>query len=633
MINAVIKKYECIVCNSPISLHTNTNNFYCKSCNSTTYKNENEALELQIFPVISASTSYIKIGTKGKWNDKEFVVIGRCRLWFEHRTKNYWTILFNDDLVAYLLEYVGFYSILTKSNINLKDTEISLSTLSKNKFYAISATEACKFIAKEATERIDIEGEFYLPKLNDNILVYEFECINNKKLKAIRYNLNLTVLFNEELVEFEHLQLTQTNINVTSKTFDCKNCSNNINIIDIENTQACICNKCNSQYQLKNFSLRFIEKNEIDKNKIYFAVGDILVFDKISYTINGIAIKQDYSIYKSKWREYCLYNISTGYAFLNEFDGHWTLVKELWSKADLEDSLETVIYNDQQFELFNKYNYKTIYSEGEFPYNLFKQNEITCYEYIAPPLMFIKEKNDKEITWFLGKHIDKKELQQQCKNSLPYKSGIGAIDPKYIVSKNKIVIAGLVAILVAIAVHLLSASTKSNTVLIDNYFSLPDSTQIYNTTIPNIYLPKNSSNITIVVNAAVDNSWFQLTANLVNTKDGAEYNIEQGVERYSGYEDGESWSEGSTEEEMNLSQIPSGNYVLNLQTTQDSYRKISGFNVKILYDTAIHRNLWFTILGIGIIALILHWINYNYNYRRWQNSPYFLNKYPSVSND
>jgi len=150
--------------------------------------------------------------------------------------------------------------------------------------------------------------------------------------------------------------------------------------------------------------------------------------------------KQEQNIYKSKWKEYTLYSRKSGYAFLSEYDGHWIFVKEeLNVPVLLLDNDTSFTYGNETFKLFNKYEYKLIDSAGEFPYNIFDdENTCTAYEYINPPAMWIKEQSKSEGTnWFIAEHIPKRTVEKAFNVSLPYKKGIGAVQPSGFKSSNR----------------------------------------------------------------------------------------------------------------------------------------------------------------------------------------------------
>lgn len=633
--NAVVKKYECCVCACPVALHDTTNYTFCENCKQWLAKNETGVLEIQYLKTIQTSNDYIKVGTKGIWQNKNFIVTGRCRLWFDNATESFWTILFDDKTVGFLKEYEGFYSVITKFDIDLAQTEISISTLTKNKSYKLVDSEICTFNEKRETNYIDAEGELGFPKFYDTITIYEFIYSSTKKILIVKFVFNENSIFLEEFASVEELSLTEINsAEIEYTNYKCEKCSNTIAILNEANTKAICCKGCGAHYKFERNKTVLAGSNDIDRVGICFNLKDKLVFDNVEYNIVGIAIKQDYSAYKSRWREYSLFNKISGYAYLSEYNGHWILLKELWNHEDidLDNGYEFLTYDEKEFELFNKYSYQTIYAEGEFTYNLFDKNNITCYEYIAPPLLLSKEKYKTSTSWFIGKHISKKEIEKQCDNAIPFQTGIGVVEPKGSVNTSKLTIATLLLILIATGLHLLASSVKEERELFSNSYYINDSTQVFNTSISDINLTKSSSNIILKINAPVSNSWIEVSAKLVNTKNGAEYNIDQGIEYYYGYEDGESWSEGSTTEEMHLNKIPSGNYVLSLQATQNSFNKVKDLYVSATYDTAIHRNWVLTLVFIVVFALIVYFVSYYYDYKRWQDSPYFLNKY-SASNE
>jgi hypothetical protein len=115
-----------------------------------------------------------------------------------------------------------------------------------------------------------------------------------------------------------------------------------------------------------------------------------------------------------------------------------------------------------------------------------------------------------------------------------------------------------------------------------------------------------------------------MQASLVNTDDGKEYSISKGVEYYSGYTDGESWSEGSRNDDAYLTGIPRGNYVITITGTRDSnsFNRPGNFGVTVIYDVGFIRNFLFCLLMIVGMAIIQYMIFVHYDKQRWYNSPF-----------
>jgi hypothetical protein len=149
-----------------------------------------------------------------------------------------------------------------------------------------------------------------------------------------------------------------------------------------------------------------------------------------------------------------------------------------------------------------------------------------------------------------------------------------------------------------------------------------DSTDVATVTGAKFELNK-TTNVSFHINAPVANSWFELNASLTNTITGEEFNIEQGVEYYYGFTDGESWSEGSTSEEAHMTGLPAGTYVLQMQGQREAgFSPIPWFSVEIRSDVPEDTNFWWAMGFVLIWPAIIYLLIDNNKRRRWQNSPF-----------
>ncbi len=95
-----------------------------------------------------------------------------------------------------------------------------------------------------------------------------------------------------------------------------------------------------------------------------------------------------------------------------------------------------------------------------------------------------------------------------------------------------------------------------------------------------------------------------------------------GVEYYSGYSGGESWSEGNQTTEKMISALPAGTYQILLQPYRENFSSINDFNLSIVADVPIWSNFWITAALILLFPAI-HWLReYTFEKRRWMNSDY-----------
>ena len=132
-------------------------------------------------------------------------------------------------------------------------------------------------------------------------------------------------------------------------------------------------------------------------------------------------------------------------------------------------------------------------------------------------------------------------------------------------------------------VLLIGLSTALNTKAM-NYTALR---QMYNftmngktndTTTPVFELLKDKANVELTFRADVDNSWFYISGEMVNDETGDTYYFERTCEYYHGVDGGESWSEGSSTQNILLSGVPGGKYYINFDTESGDFRALGDRN-------------------------------------------------------
>jgi hypothetical protein len=131
-----------------------------------------------------------------------------------------------------------------------------------------------------------------------------------------------------------------------------------------------------------------------------------------------------------------------------------------------------------------------------------------------------------------------------------------------------------------------------------------------------------TSNLEFDLRAPVQNEWVDLEATLVNDQTGEEYAFEVGVEYYSGYEGGESWSEGSRSESRFISALPAGRYHLNLFPSKAPTSHNLHFELEAKRDVSMFSNFYLTLLAVLLYPAYQWWRMGNFERLRWMNSDY-----------
>lgn len=623
----VTQLYECAVCKRPLLFsHPDINIKVC-SCGAVNNRKEGGVILLKPYLTVAAADSIVQPGTTGKWNNEQFTVTGRIRFWFEENVFNYWTIVFAGNTIGYLAEGYGLYAIYRQMKPGLPLPSSKFSLLDINDKVDIGAGADFYVQRKQMVWKFEAEGEAWLPENDGKPQILELASQTGRHVEVTRYLPDYRVYYNIEHASLEQLQLQHTRTyDNPGLSFECPDCKHTVSIKTFPYAQSCACGSCGSMlfYDTGKFSRKGKEKAGDSKSAI--PVGTHGTIDGVVYEVIGYNEKQDFSSYQSEWREYTLFNGQNGFAFLSEYNGHWIFLKEnLDAPVLIFDSTDNFVYNDDRFQLYNQYGFKIIAAEGEFMGNVLNDGNVTAREFIDPPHIWIREKSKKEgITWFFGTHIAKETVAEAFSVEVPEQTGMGAIDPKGFTSIGKIVSVAFFTSLAFILVFALLSSSHTEKVLLDKDYYFNDTTNTVTAVTGKFDLTKWRSALQFDVYAPVDNDWFELGATLVNADNGTEYSLEQGVEQYHGYEDGESWTEGSGSETAYLTGLPAGKYFLQLQGNRDGagVNKPGYFTVRVIADVPMWQNLFI------ILALLLAWpigkviITNNNEKKRWLNSDY-----------
>ncbi|MBL0133742.1 MAG: DUF4178 domain-containing protein [Chitinophagaceae bacterium] len=145
----------------------------------------------------------------------------------------------------------------------------------------------------------------------------------------------------------------------------------------------------------------------------HLPIGAKGTIDSVEYEVLGWTLKEENNHYASQWREYCLFNAKEGFAFLSEYDGNSTFLKEKKNAPVLnKDGVKSIEYNGENFERFNQYTHKVIAANGSFPYNILiirihlQQNIFLLPKYGSGKSIVQKEFVGTMVHIFLKKHLN-----------------------------------------------------------------------------------------------------------------------------------------------------------------------------------------------------------------------------------
>lgn len=418
-----------------------------------------------------------------------------------------------------------------------------------------------------------------------------------------------------------------------SEMVSCQKCKGAISIYHLDGCDHLICSHCNA-YLVKTVGKEFQFKKPLKKLEFVpvLALGSIGTIGGEQFKVIAYLEKREQGT-SYKWREYLLFSHAKGYATLSEFDGHWSIIKGKEFHPDLAELKSnynsSIRYINADFHLFNKYTPQIISGIGEFGEDILGE-KIKVVEFIAPPFLLVKESQGSTSNFYLGEYITEKELAQAFnidKNVFPTKIGVGAIQPSnYLDRWNSLfTITGLVLILVLV-LHLLIGYLKPEKELFYESFNLVhhqvnSNDVIKSFTTPSFEVTDESSNLEFHISSAVSDNWLEASMVLVNEKDNRTWEVSKGFEFYSGYEGGESWSEGSRYAEVMLSNIPKGKYHINVYPYSGDPNRDT-LQIKVTANASMWRNTLLTCLALCLYPAFCWYKMRNFEKKRWDNSNY-----------
>jgi len=336
--------------------------------------------------------------------------------------------------------------------------------------------------------------------------------------------------------------------------YTCPVCNTENNIDLNFRVEEYICKSCSSHINAdQNISKRIVKK---PIENVVLEVGQKGILRSTEYIVISIIIRK-YGTH-TFWREYALKDKSGNNLFLSESDGHWVLLEAIPNKKFIGRGRTLGEYNGKTYRWYETTDCN-IYSAAGFFEDTLKFSLATYKEYVNGTDMISREQSGSKIEYFKGQHISKNEIKKAFNiPNLPTYSGIGIVQPFYINIKQAINILCISAFLICLLQTYVYTS-RANDIVFEQkiYFKNVENRELIS---KSFTLSGGAAPLEVRVYTALDNSWANVQLSLVNEKTNEITYVSKDIEKYSGFEDGESWSEGSENEIFNICGVTAGRY-------------------------------------------------------------------------
>ncbi len=345
------------------------------------------------------------------------------------------------------------------------------------------------------------------------------------------------------------------------KVFACPSCGGSVTLRAVGQSITAKCGFCSSLIDVANDSYAVIAAANERARSAAIELGRRGKLGGIEWEVVGFQERHDQSG-EFRWTEYLLFNPYHGYRFLIDEGGNWTLARML--NRDVPGiGGASLTFEDRFYRRFSEGTVHTSYVGGEFYWRASTEDVAHSSDYVCPPYRIFAESTGQEIIVSHGEFVAAEEVEKAF-GVAPGRpvAFIGANAPNPHVGKaEKIWKLALVGVSAATLLQMGGCvmSDAADVAAAQLHFFAGDRDKPL--TVGRFTLPKEG-NVEIRTSASLQNDWLELDVSLVNEKTGQSFDTVQGMEHYSGFEDGEAWSEGDPTSTVTFDHVPAGDYRL-----------------------------------------------------------------------
>ena len=566
---------SCPSCGAPVVFQSASSIFaVCEYCQSTLVRHDQALEDVGKMAALVEDRSPLQLGAEGRYQGVHFALIGRIQIKYSQGIWNEWHLLFDDMRTGWLSEAGGEY-VLTFAQFVQEALPQFAALKIGQRFVLASQTWTVSNI--ENAECVAGQGE--LPfKVGAGYPVAAVDLRNGANFATLDYSEMPPLLFVGEAVAFASLNLANLRdgmplptATVAAQVFRCPSCgaplqarSKDILAVGCASCGAVV-DTADQSYQLLSKALGQRDEHYAprlplgSKGRLEGKPVEVIGFLVKRSTVEGIAYD---------WREYLLAAETGTYRWLTEYNGHWNIADVLSNPPAGSGTMELadVRWSGQSFKHFSTAPAaEVIQVAGEFTWRVRRGETSRVVDYVAPPLLLSRESTTNDLSWSQGLYVAAGEIRDAFKlpAALPEPIGVFANQPNPWEETHRRVCRLFwklaVAAVLLQAYFVLMASGKP---LLRQELAFSPQMAGESVVSREFEVRDKPRKLTVRNTTTLDNNWLGLDLLLVNKATGAAWPAARELAYYYGRDGGESWSEGSRDDEVVFLDIPPGTYYL-----------------------------------------------------------------------
>lgn len=630
------KTASCPSCGAPVSFRSAASIFaVCEFCQSTLVRHDQSLEDIGKMATLVEDRSPLQLGTEGKWNGVHFTLIGRIQLRYPQGLWNEWHLLFDDMRTGWLSESGGEYvlSFLKFAPEPLpvfSEIQTGRELTLLGQLWQITNIENAECIAGQGELPFTVGAGYQAPVVDLRA---------GDQFATLDYSESPPLLFVGTPVRFETLAMANCRdltadsatptINVQAQVFRCPSCASPLSARSAD-IQSVGCAACGAVVDTSDPNYQLLSKAlapEEDRYVPQLALGSRGRLDGKPVEVIGFLVKRSRSEgIAYDWREYLLAGENGTYRWLTEYDGHWNVADVLSKHPHSSTKIFSEFrYGGETFKHFSTCTAHVIQVAGEFTWRVARDDTSEVVDYIAPPLLLSRERNESEISWSLSRYLAPEVIANAfLLPSLPEPRGVYANQPSIWEVRHRRTsrLFWQLALLALIAQLVLVFAIGGTRLLNQEVLFHPETPEASYIS-PVFELHGRSNRLTVRNRTNLDNNWTSFNMTLVNKTQGGIWPVVRDISYYHGVDDGESWSEGSAEDEIVFVDMPPGQYAL-LIDPEFSPQTRSSLRSRLEVETASPgwSNYILVMLFLAAFPIYTRLRRSSFETRRWAESDY-----------
>ena len=540
----------------------------CGYCKSTLVRQGAKLEDIGKQAELLEDHSPLRIGAAGKHRGVNFQVAGRIQYRYGAGLWNEWHVLFDDRRSAWLSDANREYTI---TYLAKPEAVPAFDALKPGQTLRLDGADYT-VTNKENAEVIAGEGELPFKVLSGwRADVADLRGDGNR-FATIDYSEEVPLVYTGERLPFDAFGFSGLRdpeaIGFTTGralSFKCGGCGAPVEK-HVATTEVVACGSCGTVTDVTKGVGEVVQKNELNLERFKPAIplGTVGTWKGLKYEVVGCmrrGILVDGERYD--WTEYLLHHVEHGYAWISEYDGHFSFIQnaaEIPKPVPGLSAKPRMRYLGRTFTHFQRATASVSWLAGEFYWRVKLGDETLVNDYVDPPLILSSETTGNEITWSLGEYVEPEALWKGfgLKGKPPARIGVAPNQPSPHAGKTlRYWMAFLVFLGVALLAQLFFVGVHKPSSSPAVPFTV-NAGGTSRTVSPVFKLSGSDGRATVKTTSNVRDNWLALDIRLVDADSGRAY----GISRQLGYRKVSGVVDGSSEDVAEITRVPSGRYSL-----------------------------------------------------------------------